>query len=470
MLTYLLANLGNRNIIYKGKTYPDFGPEMKDEYGSFRHWTKNLLDNWESKRNFVNLNILNTLLDKTIVGVDKIILYYSDQAEETDNDQDTLYEAEIVKKLIQDQYKFENIGLIKVEGSVVNNETLLKFYKSQLKKIYSSPKTLIKICDAGGTAQQKSALKIIAEFLLPEGSYELYYVNIKSCDIVIDKQDEYRKIILYEQAINLIQHGHFAAAANLLGIDVENAKKLPSSKWREKVFSHVVHRFQGKIGHAVSDINIEIKNPILLEFKNGNALSLNNELRAFWGKQFLSISEKLYKAIFLYNIRNYTESILAYSQFYESAFQESICLYLDSDIYGKPWNPENTDLQKENVENLVKRDYSNYINKNTKFKCDIGSLSTQALILKKCTIKSVEAIATILSPHIDYTDNANKDELINKERNRIAHDGLNVTLKDINERISYYPLLLTQSKEILQLSSNDLFKELADILEKNLRL
>ena len=75
MAKILLANLGNRNIIYKGKTYPDFDKELKAELGTFREWTESLLLNFENKKDFLDLNILDSLLNSMIGEIGEIIYF-----------------------------------------------------------------------------------------------------------------------------------------------------------------------------------------------------------------------------------------------------------------------------------------------------------------------------------------------------------------------------------------------------------
>ncbi|HOY12965.1 MAG TPA: hypothetical protein PLY70_07480 [Saprospiraceae bacterium] len=466
----LLANLGNRNITFKGNTYLDFDKELKAEIGTFREWTNNLLKTFENNQKFLKLNILDTLLDKTIHSLDKIILFYSDQNDEEKNDQDTIHEAEIVKRLIIEKYNFNflNISLVPVEGSVVDNENLLQFYRSEIKKLKKlNDENYFIICDAGGTAQQKQALKIIAEFLLRENEYEIQYINFTG-KIDLVSQREYRKIILTEQAINLIQHGYFSAAAQLLGIKIEEAE---NQQWNGKLLCSVIHRFNSNVKIAKNLISPNNTNPMFINFKSGKSDSKSTYLEKIFGGKFVVLTDKLYKAIFLHNKLLYSESILAFAQFYEYYLDLAINVVCDKNRFGKPRNPDLNDFQKNNLRDFFIANYSDYLERKPGYQPTLSSINTQVMILKVEGTNSVKTFAEMISPFVDWTDDchSSNERIITKVRNRIAHEGMLISHEDMQNKYNYYLQLLHDSSKICELTYSDLFQNLADVLEISLR-
>ena len=210
MKKILLANIGNRNLKHKGETY-----FHKTHGGTFKEWTFNLLNNYKTVVTDLAINILNDLLEVQKEHLSEVILFASNQIEEQKQDQDTIYEGEILKRLIESQYGL-SVRVIEVNCKVTDNDLLLRFYRNQLfelKNQYNGDLEIV-ICDAGGTAQQKSALKITTEFMLEIDRFEVWYVNPDS-HLEAVKQQEYRRIIDEIQVSSLVQNGQFEGALSL---------------------------------------------------------------------------------------------------------------------------------------------------------------------------------------------------------------------------------------------------------------
>ncbi len=122
--TILISNIGNRNISYKGTTYPTFSKDTKEILGSFREWTEKLWKNFNEEKEYITLNIIDTLLDERKKAIDKIYLFYSDHQVGERNDQDTLFEAKIMKYLIEEKYQIQ-VEVKKVNAIVIDNNALL---------------------------------------------------------------------------------------------------------------------------------------------------------------------------------------------------------------------------------------------------------------------------------------------------------------------------------------------------------
>ncbi len=316
MKKIILANIGNRNLKYKGETY-----SVKSHGGTLREWTKGLLDNFEEVKPDLSINILDVLLDTLKGEVEHAILFSSNQINEEKQDQDTLYEAEILNSLITEQYDISVDSSKQVTCKVTDNDALLRFYRKELRAIRQEfPTHKIVICDAGGTAQQKSALKIMAEFLLNESDFEVLYVNPDG-SVEDVAQLEYRRVIETEHLIALIKNGNFEAAeqiASQQGWDKlsrlckigdlrllnlwSDAQSLISKDWTEDSYA------------------------FLKLFRIGKTSTNYDELKKYLKHKhdFFVICEKLQIAEYYLINNEYTKAVVAISIFIEAFVNELI--------------------------------------------------------------------------------------------------------------------------------------------------
>ncbi len=213
MKKIILANLGNRNITYKEKSFPDQKqtfPEM-----SFRSFTEWLLNNFETEKPFIGMAILPDLFeDIDITNCQKLILFFSDIQGGDRNDQDTIHEAKIIRRLTNELYPHLEVDLKGVYCSVTDNDGLMQTYRRHLLEITKEhPDAFYIVCDAGGTAQQKAALKILIEFLFHQNQFTAYNVLQNSNRKIEEvKSIEYRKVINQEQIRSLIRKFNYVAA------------------------------------------------------------------------------------------------------------------------------------------------------------------------------------------------------------------------------------------------------------------
>src|SRR5690625_7530825 len=86
--------------------------------------------------------------------------------------------ARLIKKLLLLKDVPYEVILQKIHGSVVDNNSLLKYYRNQINFMnFKFDNPFYFLCDAGGTPQCKSALKISAEFIIDQDRFKVYYVN-----------------------------------------------------------------------------------------------------------------------------------------------------------------------------------------------------------------------------------------------------------------------------------------------------
>lgn len=470
----LLTNLGNRNIIYKGKTYNelDVSNPKHETFSSFIDWTKKLNDCFEREKENLDINIINPIISSKDM-YDLTVLYYSDQSNfNTRVDQDTIYEASIIKNLLIDKYGFaiDQIINVPVTAKVIDNGGLLNFYRTELIKLKKKYTDIsVTICDAGGTAQQKMALKVIAEFLLEPNQYKVLYAerNVLVTDVNVN---EYRNVINSEQAITLIKRGDYLSAAELLDFsEISNIQKVQQYNWKGKVLAHVNFRFHQNRKDALASLHgMTISNELLKDYQDSKAFSKNAEMSELFGKDWVDITEKLYKAIFLFNMKNYSQSILSFSQFYEYFLEKLLPIILPISDYGNS-NAQSL-AQFKNFQEIFDQYYAAYLKRKPEFRPRIESVNSGIMIVKALGEESVRNFAKLISPYVHFTDDC-KDGIIflNVSRNQIAHQGKFITQNEIESKLSYYPHILSKSAEIFELSKDDLFKELGGLLENNLR-
>jgi hypothetical protein len=113
MKNILLANIGNRNIKYNGKSI-----EKTDK--TFFEFTKYLYEEIENEKQNIHINILDSILND--YKIDKIYLFATNQ----EHHQDTYYEAKILQYLLKDKYE---IVLIEKKDDPRNREKAFKFFE-----------------------------------------------------------------------------------------------------------------------------------------------------------------------------------------------------------------------------------------------------------------------------------------------------------------------------------------------------
>ncbi len=473
----LLANIGNRNITFQNQPY--FTTVGDTKKVSFRDWTKQLLEDYENIKNQLDINIINPLVkgkSRALV----IYLFYSDQTEydPEKTNKDTIFEAKLMKKILIDKYDYKegDINVKHVEAKMIDNAALTRYYRKAILSIRRkhSDATFV-VCDAGGTAQQKMALKIMAEFMFDTHQFEVKYLEDNKLISDVDL-DEYRSIINTEQAIKLLHNGNYTAASELLdysGIDSFHKGK----DWKKKIFAHTYFRFYAYTHLAKANANSlgNINNIHLKNYKNKIPdFDLNDLDKIIEKGKIIKLTDYLHKAEFLYNIKQYSQSVLAFAQFYEFFFDNYLEKLFGKATIKKVLSGENTALTifENKVKELCQEELKTCENRYNGFKIMPTSLAIKCMIAKKSGNKIISGIAKTLSPHIDFTDDGfDKNGYINKLRNKIAHSGLFLTEANLKKKGSafFYQDLLQNTLKIFNFKNGNPFIELNDIIEKNLR-
>ncbi|MEZ4851064.1 MAG: hypothetical protein R3B93_21100 [Bacteroidia bacterium] len=103
---------------------------------------------------------------------------------------------------------------------MVDNNELIKIYRNHLKELQKQyPQKPLIIADMGGTGQQKTALKLMIEYLYDPDQFESYYLPQRKgkSQIIRAEAVEYRKVINAEQILSLIKNFEYGGAFRVLG-------------------------------------------------------------------------------------------------------------------------------------------------------------------------------------------------------------------------------------------------------------
>lgn len=209
----LIANIGNRNFTYRGKSVAE---HLKGLNTTFREFTKSLV--LGDQENNIELVILDSILREYGNHISKIVLVATNQQRGDNRDQDTHYAAELVKRRINLTPEWKNIT-IEIEElpiSIERTAEVMNWYKRILIKTYGEHSDAeFLICDAGGAPQMKTPLKIMAEFILPADKYAVKYVLQQTGEVVDVEQVEYRKVLTAYQIESLLPTLNYRAASDL---------------------------------------------------------------------------------------------------------------------------------------------------------------------------------------------------------------------------------------------------------------
>ena len=210
--TTILVNLGNRNIKINNKGYKnDFIPNAH-----FRQETQSILKNFESEKENIELNILPPIIEKFTDAT--IVLFATDQ--DSNNFQDTLFEAEIIKKLITNKYgsTHADIEIIKNINPTDENE-LISFYTNFLRQKMNQIDSddLVVYYDTGGTTQQKNSLRAVLEFYLSSHQLKQFYGAFSNEQTILKEltRTKSEELKLKRQIKNLMLTYNYSAVQQL---------------------------------------------------------------------------------------------------------------------------------------------------------------------------------------------------------------------------------------------------------------
>lgn len=464
----LLANVGNRNVVFDTNGEIKSIVESKNYDGTFREASQELLDDIKEDKSFLEelrLVILNQILAKVEGQIIKVYLFISDQKNadiSTSNSyQDTLYAGEIVKLLMERDYPNIEVKLIKLECSVVSHDKLTRLYRKNLKELLEThTEEAFVICDTGGTPQQKASLKICAEFLIPEDKVEYWQVieqRNANGDYELGKdgtakpqdRDEYKKIMNAQQIELLIRKGNYQAAYEIYG-DLSPKRK------KDKIFANLrgLHlRISGLLAYSIKYLidekgykgrkkrDLIYVNRLLVEEKP--ICDFTPDFKDdFIKEDFIKITERLSIAQFYLEQKDYTNVVLNYQIFAENFLNKLISKAINSNIEEQSFFYSG-ELNRSEIRNqLITELPQNFHNRNGCNQDLRSGIPTNIVYAQK-----VLNISPTSSQVIDefrklflFNSSSNSFRGLQKLRNKIAHDGKGVKgLKEINNIIEVVP-------------------------------
>ncbi|MDR1403387.1 MAG: hypothetical protein LBJ60_06770 [Tannerellaceae bacterium] len=473
----LLTNIGNRNIRYKKQLYF----EQIESKSSFRDWTKNIWDNFDSENENIELNILDTVLKQDGFHPDKVFIIVSNQVNNPQfNKQDTLYEGEIIQRLIRRDYQIEEVELREFTDDVTNENDLLKFYQQFYIEIISQyGEADFVFCDAGGTGQQKTAAKIMAEFMFPDGKWKILYPR-EDGSIEEKSQIEYRNIINKEQAIALVRKNKYEAALNILSGNVD--KITDNSCFNIIAFTYFRIKKDLKrtkriweTGNSIQNRNDGLIMSALFPYKR----AYSEILYDLFEKKYLFLSESLLIAYHNLLTENYQESILEFAVFYEEFIRQSRSK-IEGEIRIIIGESKNKNKNKNTITRWIEYDKRNFLatRQYAERKCmekayDYTSIPLAIHIIdEQDFFPELQPLAKKLLPYLDFTYSPYKEgkqNAVRDVRNKVAHEGKYIDKNVLAKELPYYGQLLKECLYEWGLPQEDIYEQLNAIIEKQIR-
>ena len=232
MKKIILANIGNRNITYKGKIIRDIlganrellpkdflSNQENPNYWNFTKWLTDPL-NYEREKENLQSQISDNVIDEEIESLDKVVLFTTDQGNYTRNNQDTFFTGKILQNVYREKYPGVEFEVRVYKDHLTKTEKILSWYRNEIKTLYikNIDHNFI-LVDSGGSYQMKFSLKISCEYLIPREKFTTWYVSQDQIDISkLVKSDnfEFRKIIDTIQSISLLNKLNYSSSYLLL--------------------------------------------------------------------------------------------------------------------------------------------------------------------------------------------------------------------------------------------------------------
>jgi hypothetical protein len=292
----LICTLGNRDIQFKEK----YGEIIKEKLNidviknrddnnyyvvnphNFKPLTKKILDNYENIKEYIEIPMIDKILNKynnIDKNIDKIYLIATDQKNEKNEAhkvKDTIYEADIIKKVLRDKYNQKNVEIVSAEFNAKDMEEWFKLIKGLFNNILKENKKII-IEFSGGMNETKEAIRLASLFNdnitvyeiidnepkdMNSYFYEKSIVNEKVRDLI--KNYNYSGALSFKKyykdnkkVLNLIEHLNYR-----LNFDFDNALKCYNEDRLKKLMSesNTIKKLEYLILELLDNMEIELKN------------------------------------------------------------------------------------------------------------------------------------------------------------------------------------------------------------------
>jgi hypothetical protein len=216
MKKILFTNIGNRHL-YKDKK--ETGDYLYNEKQEFKKRTLEILEKWDQEKGHVHLNILSQYLDAQEEKPDIVVLFATNQDIEGKDKQDTLYAAQIIKRILEEQYHIPEVIIKEITVNPTNENELFPVYKKILNSLDRKyPDSQWIYLDAGGTPQQKLASKLLMPEIHPLTKVD-YLENVEGLnklDLINKELTALKEFFVLKNIKSLIEKGHYSSAIQLL--------------------------------------------------------------------------------------------------------------------------------------------------------------------------------------------------------------------------------------------------------------
>jgi hypothetical protein len=211
MKKILLSNIGNRNLKIDGKN-----PDLKNNNGkNFKDFTRECYESLISDYNLFRPRITLEILTNFISETDQVVIFATEQESEF-NHQDTVFEAQILK-LILEKEEQKKVNILIYRGNPTDEFSTYRYFSSILKEFrHSGSDEFYIVNDAGGTPHMKQALKDLCEFYFP-GRHSVVYTNQKDQKNVVNRWGG-KKYVLLATLAEFVKNHDYRAAAFLVKI------------------------------------------------------------------------------------------------------------------------------------------------------------------------------------------------------------------------------------------------------------
>ncbi len=464
MKKILLANLGNRNIYYKGSEFNKLINTDEISFSSFRDFTKNLLERYNEDQQNIEPQLIPPLMKVVGNEVDKMVLFYTDSPQGERNNQDTIYEAEILQKKFASLYPDVSVELKPLKCRVIDTNELMKRYRRYLKKIATeNPEHHFILCETGGTTQLKTALKIVVEYLLDQDRYEVYNISEKQTgESIVEKTEsiEYRKVIDQEQIGALIRHFNYQGAFDLL--DHSSGKVIKKAL----EISYALFTNKTNVACALASPSCSGKSftayPVFASVgsKNIYSIQLKSWNTTFSREVFFDLSLLLDLGHCHLQLKNYGFTVLFHHIFLERFVSEIINSQMNGlDIDNK----RNWVIIREKIKN--KELFPKY---KSPVEDGIERTNSPSVPVKICLAESVvtEQIQPFLQTFRSSNSFLTPQELgLDYLRNKFAHEGRSISDKEIQKFLPTF----AQWRTLFGLSNTTVFHSLNQELNEMLK-
>lgn len=478
----LISNIGNRNLLFRNRYFTDgkfkcvLNAKEIEYAKDFYKFTKYLYENIYELESEITPTLLDVLLNEKFDETDKVILFTSNQKEDKRKDQDTYYEGYILKYLFEKLYPGIEVDVKVLTCPVTDNNQLMRTYTghyNQLKKEY--PDKPIIYCDAGGTAQQKFASKIMLEYLFKDDQYEVYYVSKGKggkSELFNSEPVEYRNIIDKEHIKQTIAIGEYYAALNVLkfrGVKAMQKNVADFIEFASLRRSLIINEAQ-KSAKNLSQVKAFRESDIIINYTSGEPLGDYDLFKDIFSKKaFFKICEILELADFELQIERYSNLVLRISQFIESY----LSYVLENFGYRLKKSANNYAEESNKIAAEAKQRFPN-VNRQWADEKIVPGIPLYIKIAENIDHKLNQQVMDIFLMANSYLSNY-KEQKVQKEfkfkgidamRNKYAHEGRFVRKEELIAQ-PYYNKLLS-IRNILGFEEKNVYYQMNSLIEHNL--